>query len=68
VRISTDDQSLDVQRDALVRAGCESVFEDRGVWGATTKRIGLDAALARVQAGTFSSSGNSTGLGSRFLT
>ncbi|PDS62006.1 invertase [Rhizobium anhuiense] len=50
-RISTDDQSLDLQRDALTRAGCETVFEDRGISGATTKRSGLDAALARVSAG-----------------
>ena len=50
-RISTDDQSLDLQRDALSRAGCEKVFEDRGVSGAVAKRPGLEAALARVQAG-----------------
>ena len=26
-RISTDDQNLDLQRDALLKAGCERVFE-----------------------------------------
>lgn len=50
-RISTDEQSLDLQRDALARAGCEAVFEDRGASGASTKRSGLDAALKRVAAG-----------------
>lgn len=50
-RISTDDQSLDMQRDALTRAGCETVFEDCGVSGTATKRTGLDAALARLGQG-----------------
>ena len=27
-RVSTDDQNLDLQRDALQAAGCEPVFED----------------------------------------
>src|SRR4051794_5052935 len=36
---------------ALAHAGCETVFEYCGVSGAATKRSGLDAALARVQAG-----------------
>jgi DNA invertase Pin-like site-specific DNA recombinase len=27
-RVSTDDQNLDLQRDALRAAGCERVFED----------------------------------------
>jgi len=27
-RVSTDDQNLDLQRDALLKAGCECVFED----------------------------------------
>lgn len=50
-RISTDDQSLDLQRDALKHAGCAYVFEDRGVSGSAKKRSGLDAALAQVNAG-----------------
>ena len=28
-RVSTEDQHLDLQRDALTRAGCERTFEDR---------------------------------------
>ena len=27
-RVSTDDQNLDLQRDALQAVGCERVFED----------------------------------------
>ena len=27
-RVSTDDQNLDLQRDALTQAGCERIFED----------------------------------------
>jgi hypothetical protein len=27
-RVSTDDQNLDLQRDALSKAGCEKVFEE----------------------------------------
>src|SRR3954449_12526390 len=50
-RISTDDQSLDLQRDTLTAAGCETVFEDSGVSGAATRRNGLDAALAHIGAG-----------------
>jgi DNA invertase Pin-like site-specific DNA recombinase len=49
-RVSKEEQSLDLQRDALTQAGCEAVFEDCQT-GAATKRAGLDAALARVEAG-----------------
>ncbi|NOG74033.1 recombinase family protein [Roseicella sp. DB1501] len=50
-RISTGDQSLDLQHDALIRAGCELLFEDSGVSGTATKRPGLDKALARLGSG-----------------
>jgi DNA invertase Pin-like site-specific DNA recombinase len=50
-RISTDDQSLASQHDALTAAGCEVVFEDRGVSGLAARRPGLDAALARIDSG-----------------
>jgi hypothetical protein len=39
-RISTDDQNLDLQRDALTRAGCERIFEDRAS-GAKAERVAL---------------------------
>ncbi|SNB79775.1 Resolvase, N terminal domain, partial [Arboricoccus pini] len=45
-RVSTDDQNLDLQRRALTAAGCEKIFEDQ-ISGASTKRPGLDDALAQ---------------------
>lgn len=45
-RVSTDDQNLALQADALRAAGCETVHEDRGFTGTATQRPGLTAALA----------------------
>ncbi|MDX2358565.1 recombinase family protein [Dietzia sp. PP-33] len=50
-RVSTADQSLDSQLDALRDAGCGIVYTDHGVSGTTTTRPGLDAALAHLRAG-----------------
>jgi len=50
-RVSTDDQTLDPQRDALRAAGCAPIFEDEGVSGGTRRRPGLDEALAKLAAG-----------------
>ena len=50
-RVSTDEQNLDLQRSALEAAGCERVFEDRGISGAESSRPGLAAALAALGAG-----------------
>jgi DNA invertase Pin-like site-specific DNA recombinase len=50
-RISTDEQSLYIQRDTLTRAGCENVFEDRGVLGTTMVRACLDSAFTKIAAG-----------------
>ncbi|MEO4045359.1 recombinase family protein [Hoeflea sp. CAU 1731] len=47
-RVSTDEQNLDAQIDALNAAGCDRVFVDQGVSGATIERDGLDQALATV--------------------
>ncbi len=49
-RISTDDQNLDLQQDALTRAGCERLFEDRAS-GAKAERAGLAALLGMVRRG-----------------
>ena len=50
-RVSTDDQNLALQRDALEVAGCDRTFEDHGISGATRVRPGLDSALAALSTG-----------------
>lgn len=45
-RVSTDDQKLDLQRDALTRAGCARIFEEKESGRAGTRRGALEAALA----------------------
>ena len=49
-RVSTPDQKLSLQHDALKRAGCERVFDDQAS-GARTDRPGLAEALAYLRAG-----------------
>lgn len=49
-RVSTDDQHLDLQRDALKGAGCERWFEDMAS-GAKADRTGLAALMNVVRAG-----------------
>src|SRR3546814_6373012 len=49
-RVSTPDQKLSLQHDALERAGCERVFDDQAS-GARTDRHGLTEALAYLRAG-----------------
>lgn len=50
-RISTIDQNLDLQLDALARAGCEAIYRDEGISGAKAQRPGLSKALKRLQKG-----------------
>lgn len=50
-RVSTEDQRLDLQRAALKRAGCERIFEDRGVSGARISRPGLEKMLLSMRSG-----------------
>ena len=49
-RVSTQDQTLNLQLDALKQAGCSKLFTDT-ISGATTERPGLDAALSYVRSG-----------------
>ena len=49
-RVSTDDQNLDLQKDALTQAGCERIIEDHQS-GAKAERVGLKAALEYVRPG-----------------
>src|SRR5690348_3037226 len=49
-RVSTIDQTLDLQHDALTKAGCTKIFTDTAS-GALTERKGLTEALTYVRAG-----------------
>ena len=44
VRVSTQDQNLELQREALVKADCQKIFEDK-VSGSRAERPGLNKAL-----------------------
>ena len=44
-RVSTTEQSLDLQRDALHEAGCDEVFTDTAS-GSKAERPGLEQALS----------------------
>ncbi|GHL35051.1 hypothetical protein ECZU27_02170 [Escherichia coli] len=47
-RVSTGDQNLDLQKNALIRAECELVFEDMAS-GKNARRPGLKRALRRLR-------------------
>ncbi len=49
-RVSTDDQNLTLQLDAIKKSGCERVFTDK-VSGTQLVRPGLDDALSHLRAG-----------------
>ena len=48
-RVSTEEQKLDLQREALRDAGCERIFEDTA--GGAAERPALRQALAQLRAG-----------------
>lgn len=50
-RVSTADQNVQLQHDALLRAGCDRIFTDQGVSGTATERAALDDLLAALQPG-----------------
>jgi DNA invertase Pin-like site-specific DNA recombinase len=49
-RVSTDDQNLQLQFDALKKAECERIFSDK-LSGASKERSGLAAAISQLRAG-----------------
>src|ERR687884_876194 len=49
-RVSTDDQNLNLQRDALQQVGCEQIFTDK-VTGTKATRPGLTDALSHLRSG-----------------
>src|SRR3954451_9604326 len=49
-RVSTTDQTLDLQLDALQKAGCSKIFTDTAS-GAKAERKGLEEAISYVRAG-----------------
>jgi DNA invertase Pin-like site-specific DNA recombinase len=49
-RVSTQEQTLNLQKDALEKIGCAKIFTDI-ISGSTTERSGLDEALVYVREG-----------------
>ena len=49
-RVSTDDQKLDLQLDALIKSGCEKIYDDY-MSGAKAERPGLTKALDQCRSG-----------------
>lgn len=50
-RVSTQDQKLRMQLDALKGAQCDQIFRDHGVSGGKASRSGLDNALKTLKSG-----------------
>src|SRR5690606_38142185 len=50
-RVSTDEQNLELQLDALKRAGCRKIYQDAGVSGTVALRPGLEKAFAALRTG-----------------
>ncbi|TYC64484.1 recombinase family protein [Rhodobacterales bacterium] len=48
-RVSTKDQRLSMQLDALQQAQCEPIYKDHGVSGSKGSRPGLDAMLSDIK-------------------
>ncbi len=49
VRVSDDDQTLNLQIDALQDAGCDVIYGDHGVSGTVVQRCGLDDVLSHLE-------------------
>lgn len=49
-RVSTQDQNLELQRDALLKSGCQKIYEDQ-ISGTRADRVGLSKALEDLREG-----------------
>ena len=50
-RVSTEEQSLNLQLDALKQAGCDRIYKDHGVSGIAAERPGLNRAIRALKPG-----------------
>lgn len=50
-RVSTEEQHLDLQLDALGQAGCHKIYTDQGVSAVAKKRDGFESALKALRTG-----------------
>lgn len=51
VRVSTNEQRVDLQIQALKLAGCDKIYTDKGISGKTDNRPGLQNALGALKKG-----------------
>jgi DNA invertase Pin-like site-specific DNA recombinase len=49
-RVSTDDQNLDLQRDALTKVGCDVIYEEK-VSGKSSSRLELEHCIKALRSG-----------------
>jgi Resolvase, N terminal domain len=54
-RVSTDDQTLDLQRDALKHAKCREIYEEQAIWRRPSMRTTPSVCIARITSGTCNS-------------
>ncbi|CND85418.1 DNA-invertase hin [Yersinia nurmii] len=50
IRVSTNDQNTELQRNALISAKCDLIFEDK-ISGKSTDRPGLKKAMRHLSTG-----------------
>jgi len=50
-RVSTEEQNLDLQIDALKAVGCDQIFKDHGISAIAKKRLGFDQAMQTLKDG-----------------
>jgi len=50
-RVSTEEQSLTLQLQALESLGCDKIYSDHGISGGVASRPGLEKALSRLKPG-----------------